>query len=135
MKLLLFLALVPALAWSQSNPAPKKPVPAIGLPAGAVPPDFPKDIPIPDDAKASNALVRQDGTRRLVLEMAGRLTDAARYYQKELVARGWSLKAEKLRGTAGTLQAEKNERALAIGLFERQGIVQISIEADPGRSK
>lgn len=131
---LCLLPLFASTARAQTRPADGNNT-AVAQPAAQVSAGFPKDIPVPREAKPSNAMVRGDGTRRLVLDYEGRVESAVSYYTKELAGRGWSLTLQRSRGGAASLLAEKGSRSVAVGIFDRKGMVQISIEADPEYKK
>lgn len=96
-----------------------------------IPADFPKDVPVPAGATVTEAKTRPNGTRHLVFEVKGTVPATVEYYVKELAAKGWEIGAQKVRGAAGTVMADKGERTAAIGVFDRGAVRQVTIEVDP----
>ncbi len=127
--LLLGAATILAAARPAVDPAQDNaPRPAIALPA-----DFPKDVPLPKEAKPVEASKRPDGTRHLKLQTPGSMQDTTAFYAKQLPGAGWAITAQKTRGAAATFFADKDDRTMTIGIFDRGGFRQITIEADPAQ--
>jgi hypothetical protein len=121
------IAIAPLASGQLQDQAPR---PAIPLPA-----DFPKDVPLPKDAKPVEARKRPDGTYHLKLQSPAALAGLAAYYAKQLPVKGWTITSQRspAGGTVASIIAEKNGRTAAIGIFPRDGFRQISLEVDPVR--
>ena len=114
-----------------TTPAPVMPkqTPTL-LPVSAPPASYPKDVPIPEGAKAVAAADREIGLI-VVFMTTGKSEPMRVYYEDELAKHGFTIAGADRIGPEQGVFATKGERTLTIFLEERGEDLQIQVAHVP----
>ncbi len=104
-------------------------------PAGVtLPENFPKDIPIPTGAKATQTWT-SDGGIHVILSTTNSLADTNKFYNDGLKSNGWRISGTFVSDESLVLSAEKGTRQCAITGNKREGETLLSVTVTPERKK
>jgi hypothetical protein len=92
----------------------------------ALPKDFPKDVPIPSDAKPiSNATMGQVTT--VVLETTKPLADTVAFYEAALAKNGWKVEGSGNTAAGSFMGTTKDKRSLSVMIGKRDAVSSITL--------
>lgn len=81
----------------------------------ALPPDFPKDVPVFRGAVAQMTSV-EEGQTQIIFRAAAPVSEVAGFYEKALTAQGWAIDATVRIENTVSLEAHKEQRKCSIGI-------------------